>query len=354
MTSGRISKLRQKIKEAQVDAMLIKKPENLRYLIGFTGSGMLMIDGKHIFLLTDFRHFEQAVQEAYGCEILKVTNSGHDELASLIRKLGLKVIGFESHFLTYKEYIELSELDNILLHPLPQMVEQLRAIKEEGEIVRIARAAKLADQAFSHILPFISLGVTERDVAIELEYFMRKSGAEKAGFDIIVASGARSAIPHARTTDKCLNPGEFVKIDLGAVYEGYHSNMTRTLVLGKASEQQRKIYRLVLQAQKRALDGISLGQTGAQVDGIARDYLSQVGYGSNFGHNLGHGVGLEIHEIPTLGPKSSERLMAGMVTTIEPGIYISGFGGVRIEDLVLLREEGIEILTASAKDLLEL
>ncbi|MDI6891872.1 MAG: Xaa-Pro peptidase family protein [Actinomycetota bacterium] len=356
MGKSRLEKLRECLAEYQVDVMLTSKPENIRYLSGFTGSsGVLIVSSREAFLLTDFRYAEQARSEAPQCNICVRRNSDSDELVAVLRDIGPRTVGFESHFVTVKDYDELAKkISGITLRPLAQVVERLRAIKEEGEVTCIAAAARIGDAAFSHILPFIKPGVTEKELALELEFFMIKNGAEKAGFDIIVAFGARSSMPHARTSEKKLYLGEFIKMDFGAVYKGYHADMTRTVILGRATERQREIYRLVCEAQELALNKISAGQAGKEADEIARSCVRKAGYGENFGHNLGHGLGLEIHEIPVLGPKSEDLLKAGMTFTVEPGIYIPGFGGVRVEDSVVLRKDGVKVLTGSTKELLEL
>jgi len=352
----RLEKLRKRLAEYQVDVMLVSKPENIRYLSGFTGSsGVLIVGPRETFLLTDFCYAEQARGEAPQCNICVKRNSDSDEFIAVLRDIGSRTVGFESHFVTVKDHDELAKkISGITLKPLAQVVERLRAVKEEEEVACITKAARLGDAAFSHILPFIKPGVTEKELALELEFFMIKNGAEKVGFDIIVAFGARSSMPHARTSDEKLYPGEFIKMDFGAVYKGYHADMTRTVILGRTTKRQREIYRLVCEAQELALSKISAGQVGKEADEIARFCIRKAGYDENFGHNLGHGLGLEIHEIPVLGPRSEDLLEAGMTFTVEPGIYIPGFGGVRVEDSVVLKKDGVKVLTGSTKELLEL
>jgi len=233
--------------------------------------------------------------------------------------------------------------------PTSGILESMRAVKDANEISIIRKAAEIADDAFSHILHFIQPGITELDVAFELEMFMRKQGATAVGFDTIVASGKRSAMPHGVASDKKLELGDLVTLDFGALYQGYRSDITRTVVLGRPTDRQIEVYNTVLNAEQLAIDAIRVGMTGKELDGVARNYLIYKGY-DGCGNGLGHGIGLEIHEEPFLSPKCELVLEPRMITTIEPGIYLSGWGGVRIEDDVLVLEDGIEILTKSPKN----
>lgn len=356
--TNRLSKLRRKMAKQKTDAMIVTKPENITYLTGFTGSnGVLLVTKDRNFLLTDWRYKEQVGQEAPEVELYLCKGSGLKELANLVEKLQLIIVGFESHALSFAGYQTVDRMlkkIKVKLEPLSSIVEDLRLVKDAEEIKKIAKAARIGDKAFKHILSFIKPGLAEREVALELEYFMRKRGAAKASFDIIVASGTRSSMPHARTGNKKLKAGDFVKLDFGAVYDGYCSDMTRTAVLGKTSAQQKKIHELVLEAQKLALGYVKAGKPCREVDGIARNYFKEHGYTDEFGHNLGHGVGLEVHEAPGLGPKSKGVLKENMVATVEPGLYFPGWGGVRIEDLVLIQKDGCKVLTKSSKKLIEI
>ena len=338
--------------------MLIFKPQNIRYMTNFSGSvGLLLVTLGNPILLVDFRYLEQAKRETKQncCEVKLVTNSFFDDLTAILSKFAFKKIGFESEYLTYAKYKYLAEiLQGIRLISVQNSVEIIRLIKDEDEIKKISEAAHIADRVFEKILDFIKPGLTEIEIAAEIEYLMRKFGAEKASFDTIVASGSNSAMPHAKSTGKKLEAGDFVKMDFGAMYQGYCSDMTRMVVLGSPDKKKREIYNLVLRAQKTALNKVKEGLCCREVDSIARDIISEAGYADNFGHNLGHGVGLEVHELPTIGPKSNDFLQSKMVFTIEPGVYIEGFGGVRIEDLVVLRDDGPEVLTKSPKELVEL
>lgn len=352
----RLSRLRSFFSREKIDALLVSCAPNVRYLSGFRGfDAHLLIGEDWHYLITDFRYAEQAAEEAGDFEIKLRSDSLAELLGRLLVNRSGGSLGFEPHSLTFEQYHRLrKELKGVKLISTKGLVERLRVIKEETEIDLIARAAKLGDRSFQHILSFIKPGVSEWEVALEIEYFMRKNGSGSMGFEVIVASGPNSARPHAHTSRKKLKTGEFVKLDFGAVVDGYHSDMTRTVVLGKATEEQRRIYTAVLDTQKVVLSHLKVGLPAVKVDKLARDFLEQKGLADKFGHNLGHGVGLKIHEAPTLGKQSKEKLQAGMVFSIEPGVYLSGFGGVRIEDLVVLRQDGPQVLTKSPKELMEL
>lgn len=356
MYQDRLLRLQSRLKQLKVDCLLILKQENIRYLTGFTPSnGMLLVGSNKMYLLVDFRYAEQAQKEV--CEIRVVTFKTFpgEVLKELIAEIKGEKVGFESHVFTFDYFEKIkSSSGRITFKPLANLVENIRAVKEESEIEKIRKAAQIGDKAFEHILPFIKEGVRERDLAIELEFFMLKNGAEKESFDIIVAFGERSSMPHAVATERRLKFGDFIKLDFGATFQGYHSDMTRTLVFGRANQKQKEIYGIVKRAQEEALAAIKLEIETEKIDSAARDYISKANYGEFFGHGLGHGVGLEVHELPILKAGSRDILKAGMVFTVEPGIYLSDFGGVRIEDLVVLRDDGVEILTRSPKELLEL
>jgi len=264
-------------------------------------------------------------------------------------------LGFEAKHLTVDFYNELNKkLSRCNLISVTGIVEELRIIKDEEEINRIRKAAQIADSAFKHIVKFIKPGLKEIEVAAEIEYFMRRNGASKASFDIIAASGERAALPHGTAGEKKLEKGNLLVMDFGAVYRGYCSDITRTVVIGTASEEQRKVYDIVLEAQSRALEAAAVNMPCSELDGVAKNIIESYGMGDKFGHSLGHGVGIEVHEAPAVSKNSREDLSPGMVITIEPGIYIKSWGGVRIEDMVLVTEQGPHTLTASTKELLEI
>lgn len=350
----RLCKLREILKEKKLDAAIIFKPENRRYISGFTGtSGYALITIDKAFFLTDFRYIDQAKEQCKEYDIVKHTNER--SIFSIINELNLNNLGFEEDFITYHQYMEFSkELDPIELIPLDGVISSLRKIKDEEEIKYIRQAAHIADEAFLHICNYMRPGIAEKHVALELETFMKKEGASGTSFDTIVASGIRSSLPHGVASDKLLEKGDFVTLDFGCIYNGYCSDMTRTIVLGKANERQKEIYHIVLKAQQKALVAIKPGITGIEADKVARDFITSCGYGEYFGHGLGHGVGLEIHENPRLAPIGDEVLKEGMIVTDEPGIYIPDFGGVRIEDLLMITESGNKVLSKSPKNLIEI
>ncbi|MDF2571950.1 MAG: ypdF [Sporomusa sp.] len=337
-----------------LDGIVVTKPENRQYFSGFTGSsGMLVISRQSPQLLTDFRYLEQAKQQAPLYQIIRHGTAIYDTLAESVKGLGLGRIGFESDFITWEVYQKLSDcLGETEL--LPVKLDGLRIVKDQQELALLTKAVAIADSAFNDALKMIKPGITELDIALELEYQMRKLGAEKPAFDTIVASGLRSALPHGRASNKIIEAGNFITIDFGAVFEGYHSDMTRTVVVGTATDKQREIYNIVLAAQLAGINAVKAGKTGKEVDQIARQVIDDAGYSKYFGHGLGHGVGLFIHEEPRLSPSGDIKLAQGMVVSVEPGIYLPGWGGVRIEDLVVVSADGCTILTASSKDLIEL
>jgi len=351
----RVRKLRRFMSEHGLSGILITKPENRRYFSGFSGSaGMLLISDKARKLLTDFRYIEQATAQAEQCDIVRYTVNAYEMLTEMTAELGLTTIGFESDFVTYDMYAQLSDhLPNFNL--VPVQIDALRMVKDVNEVTLITKAVEIADQAFSHILSYIKPGISEQDVARQLEYHMGKLGAEKPAFETIVASGKRGALPHGRASQKIIELGDFVTMDFGAVYQGYHSDITRTVCVGTATAKQQEIYEIVLAAQLAGVQATCPGKTGKDVDAIARKIIGNAGYGENFGHGLGHSLGLAIHEEPRLSPTNTQTiLMENMVVTVEPGIYLPGWGGVRIEDTVLVSADGCKILTASSKQLIEI
>jgi Xaa-Pro aminopeptidase len=350
----RVRQLRVLLSERAIDAVMISQPENRRYISGFTGtSGVVIITMQEVIFITDFRYIDQASEQCVGYDIVDKADSLLGTVTQCLRKAGVKTLGFEQDFLTYGEVEEMRGLERdipgLTLVPTSKLVESIRVMKDDEEIDRIQKAADISDAAFDHILSFLRPGLTEREVAFELESFMYHQGATGPSFDTIVASGWRSSLPHGVATDKILEHGDFVKMDFGALYKGYCSDITRTVVLGKPSDKQREVYDIVLEAQLRALDAAQVGITGQSLDAVARDYIASKGYGGNFGHSLGHGVGLAIHEAPSLSKTGTDRLQAGMVVTVEPGIYLSKWGGVRIEDDILLLEDGKRIFNHAPK-----
>lgn len=353
----RLQKLRTSIAESGLDALLVSRPENRRYLSGFAGSsGWLLISEKDAILATDFRYVEQAKEESPEFVIFQTKRELHDWLPGLLSDLGWHKLGFEADSVSYDSHHKLSEAlktthVNLELVPAVGLVEHLRSIKEPEELALITRAVELGDAVFQQAKTIIRPGMTEKEAAWEIEKLLRQEGSEGVAFEIIVASGPNSALPHARPTERRMRSGEPVVIDMGARISGYCSDLTRTLFLGEASKTMQKIYDIVLKAQTAAIQGVKSDMDARQADQLARTVIEQAGYGENFGHGLGHGVGLAVHELPTAGPASSGSLADGMVFTVEPGIYLPGQGGIRIEDVVVLENGKARVLTRAEKGL---
>ena len=337
---------------AGTDALYITAPKEIFYLSGFTGSeAALYITPEKRYIMTDSRYFLQAAEQAADFELADVSKI---KLRALVGE-SIKSIGFLQNRVTYAGYEKIKkETKGASLVGVSDAVSLVRQIKDADEVNKIRTAAKIADDGFSHILKYIRAGMSENEVALELEFFMRKRGASGLSFETVCASGKRSAMPHGTATDKIIENGELLTLDFGCVYKGYVSDMTRTVVIGGASDEQRGIYELVKTAQLAALEKIHAGAEAKAVDAVARGLIAENGYGERFGHGLGHSLGLEVHEMPSLSPKSDAVLKSGMLMTVEPGIYIEGFGGVRIEDLVLITATGCENLTHSDKNFLEI
>ncbi len=355
MRSNRLQGIRTLISEKGIDSFLVSQQENRRYLSGFSGSsGWLFISQKKAILATDFRYTEQARQESRDFEIVQTKGELATWFTKLIQTHGWHRLGFEAQhmpFATYQQLSEIIETEHLDLELIPcqKMVERLRFIKDTMELNVITKAVQLTDAAFTRILATIRPEITEREMAWEIESFLRQNGAEATAFDIIVASGPNSALPHARPGERRLQPCEPILIDMGARIDGYCSDFTRTICMGNADNKLQEIYDIALEAQLAAIEGVKAEMNGTEADKLARNIIEDAGYGSNFGHGLGHGIGLAIHEIPSLSRLSSDTLSNGMVFTIEPGIYIQGYGGVRIEDTVILEQGNIKVLTKSAK-----
>jgi len=334
------------------EALLILNEKNIRYLTGFTGGdGALMVGPGWLALLVDGRYVTQARGEALGAEIVEFRNRV-EGIAGVARRYALERIGFESTALSVEEHLRLQEgLPEVALEPLVSRFQSLRAVKDQREIALIREAARIAGEALAAVREMIRPGVREREIALELEYRMRRSGAEQVSFDTIVASGANSALPHAQPGCRAVADGDCVVVDYGAVYQGYRSDETCTYVVGRASTRQEDLYRLVREAHDRAIRAVRPGVSCDEVDRAARACLAEAGMDRYFAHGTGHGVGLDVHEPPRLAAGREEILQAGMVVTVEPGIYLPGVWGIRIEDTVLVTEEGSEPLTPSAKDL---
>lgn len=344
------------LEKENIDAILIENKYNLRYYTGFTGtSGKALITKENKYFFTDFRYIEQAEIETkdYGFKVINIENSMISKISEYIEKENIKTLGIEDKEISLYTYNLYNEKMKVKFKGMGNKLDLKRQIKTEKEILNIKKAVEITDIAFSHILNYIKEGVSEKELALELEYKMRKEGAEGTSFETIVASNYRSAMPHGVASDKKIEKEGFIKFDFGCYYNGYVSDMTRTIYFGEnITEKHREIYNTVLKAQKMVLDKIKAGMTGIEVDRIARNYINSKGYEENFGHGLGHGLGLYIHEAPTLSIRSDSILKENMIVTVEPGIYIEGFGGVRIEDDVIIKKDGCEILNKSPKELI--
>lgn len=363
----RIETVRQKMQEGGVSFLFVTNTTNVRYLCGFSGSNgsiLLGTDDAHFF--SDGRYETQAGEQVEGAEIFIYATP--DEFQDALRKsLGTDraKVAFEASHVSVLRSPQsgdgrpsVEELEGYFesheLVPSKGWVEEIRRVKDDGEIRLIKAAAELADAGFAHIVERVKVGKTERELALELEFFMRKSGADGVSFELIVAAGERSALPHARPTDKSVEKGRYLLFDLGCKVDGYCSDLTRTVIVGSADERHREIYDLVLKAEEASLAAVRSGVTGLDLDQIARDIITDGGYRDAFSHGLGHGVGLDVHEDPRLSRISKDTLQAGNVVTVEPGVYLAGWGGVRIEDLVYVQAQGSEVLSAAPKELLVL
>lgn len=351
----RLKKLRKLLVEKDCEAILISQPENRYYISGFDGTaGFLLITKDRNILATDFRYIEQSKKQAAGFEIIQTTGKMEDWLPALISKLSVKNIGFESGHLNYSIYNRLSNIVSALkpeinLVPLEDFIDSLRAVKDQREIELITKAVALADAAMKYSIGNIKPGMTELEAVWETEKYLRENGSQSLPFYIIIASGPNSALPHAKPTERKIKRGEPVLIDLGAKFQNYTSDISRTIFLGEPDDTFKRVYRIVLRAQQAAIDGIKDGTNGLEADSLARDVIGHSGYGKQFGHSLGHGLGLAIHEEPYLRQNSKEQLIDNMVFTIEPGIYISGWGGIRLEDTVMLKNGKIRVLSQTIK-----
>jgi Xaa-Pro aminopeptidase len=352
----RLLNLRNELVSRELDGILIGSLYNRRYLSGFQGSaGWLLISSQRACLAVDFRYVEQSQQEATGFEILYIKGDISDWLPALLKDLNIGRLGIESEHLNVSIYQLICQIaqqtgPQFSIIPVKDVVESLRIVKDPAELKNIIRACAVADEAMLHIASNLTAGMTEKQVAWELECFIRQHGGELLPFEIIVASGPNSAWPHAKPTDRLIKEGEPLTIDLGARYRGYCSDMTRTFIIGKGDANFNKIYNIVLSAQLTGLSMIKGGINASLVDGLVRGMIDGAGYGESFGHGLGHGIGLETHESPRLGTLSNDILQDNMVFTVEPGVYLPGWGGVRIEDTVTIINGNLSTLTHASKN----
>jgi Xaa-Pro aminopeptidase len=341
------------LQKKSVEGILFFSPENIRYLTGFSGSeGYLLVGKDEKLLLVDSRYITQAQEETQGCRV-SLVDKGMTGVAAPVSSLGLKRLGLEAQGISVARYEQLKKgLETIKLVPIKDELERLRGSKTAEEIAWITKASQIAEAAWEEVLTLVAPGVHEADLALELEYRMKKKGAERIAFDTIVASGPRAALPHAQPTTRPIEQGDLLLFDFGCRYRGYCSDESCTVIVNRATEEQRRIYGVVKDAHDKAIEQVRPGKRLAAIDAAAREHINHAGHGAHFGHGTGHGVGLAVHEWPVVGKDSPDVAEEGMVFTIEPGIYIPGWGGVRIEDMVTVTADGCEVLTAISKDLM--
>lgn len=351
--ASRIEKLQSKLGE--LDALLVTDLQNVRYLSGFTGSSATMVvarDGAWFF--TDGRYRTQSKEQVTDAEarIYGTMAEFAEALQESVKVLGVSRLGFESADMRVASFEKTKErFEGVELVSTESLVEDLRKVKDAEELALIRTAAEMADAGLGYVLERVEVGKTERELALDLEFFMRREGADDVSFDPIVAAAERSALPHAHPSERQVEKGAYLLFDLGCIYKGYCSDLTRTFVVGSPEDRHRDVYEVVLASQQASLDAIKPGVECRAIDKAARDVIAAAGYPEAFSHGLGHGVGIEIHEAPTLGRESTDILTAGQVVTVEPGAYFEGWGGVRIEDLVFVTEDGIEIVSKFPKEL---
>lgn len=380
MFENRRKYLAEQLKKEHKDMVLITTPSNLYYYTGFTGGEAFFVmtasadDG---YVITDSRYYEQVEKECSALTLVRLEKDGYSKtVRQLVEELVKNDLLNKGNFakkpevgedpsysgkftvaiedaMSVSQYKKLCETCDICeFETFSSFIDESRQIKDNDELAKIRQAEGIGDAAFSYILNVLKPGMTEAEVSLELEYFMKKQGAEKLSFDTIVASGENSSMPHAKVTKRKIQKGDFVTMDFGCIYQGYCSDMTRTVAIGNPTEEMKKVYQIVLDANKRAMEQVKEGIACNMIDAYARDYIKECGYGDYFGHGLGHGVGLDIHEEPRFSPKCDVITKENMVITVEPGIYLPGRFGVRIEDLVVVKKDGYENLTHSEKELI--
>ncbi|HZQ10443.1 MAG TPA: Xaa-Pro peptidase family protein [Anaerolineae bacterium] len=357
---SRLERLRAKLDELKLDGLIVSRNEDQRYLVGYSGhadyDSVLLVSKNDVRLATDFRYWDAAEKNAPAVKLMKLERGKYD-IGDALRDFAsdnqLHTIGFESQHVNvyrYNAWRKAARKAKVKLKPTDDIIKQLRAVKDEEEIEQIRRAVKLTDDAFAHFLTQVRPGMTEKQGAWVIESYMREHGADRLAFNPIVASGPNAAQPHAEPSERAIQAGEPLTIDIGAQVGEYNADMTRTITLGHASDKFREVYNTVLKAQKTVEKKAHVGMNGKQVDRLARRVIEKAGYGENFGHGVGHGVGRVVHEYPRAGRVFKDKIEPNMLLTVEPGIYIPGWGGVRIEDLVVFREDSIEILTQATKE----
>ena len=350
---NRVEKLRGKMRDNGWTGVLLYSPENRFYFSGFKGSaGVLFIKEDTQQLITDFRYVDQAKEQSPGFEVLQHQQNMFEVVCQNFSNSSDEVLALELGAVPADVYLEIKDrIPHVRLVDVSPVTNEIRMIKDEQELQYMREAIQICDAAFTHILGFIRPGMTEQDIGLELELFMKKQGADKIKANHVIASGPRSCLPHGQATERVIEVGDFVKMDYGAVVNGYYSDFTRTVVVGEPTDKQLEIYKIVRHAQEESLKAIGPGKKCSEIDEVGRGIIRAAGYGDNFGHSLGHSLGLAIHEQPAMRSTDDTVLQEGMVITVEPGIYIPGFGGVRIEDLVVITKDGHENFTKSTKDM---
>ncbi|MCJ1656290.1 aminopeptidase P family protein [Staphylococcus sp. NRL 16/872] len=348
----KLAKIHELLNQQDLDAVVILSDYNRRYVSDFTGtSGALLISKNENKLITDFRYIEQATNQAVNFEIINRKGSINDEIISIINNQNFQKVGFEGRLVSYDTYQILNNTSAQLVS-IGNEIEHIREIKTPEEIEKIKIAAKIVDDTYNYLLETVKVGMTEREVKALLESKMLELGADGPSFDTIVASGYRGALPHGVASDKVIEQGDMITLDFGAYYRGYCSDITRTFAIGEPDTKLKEIYDIVLKSQIKAINEIKPGMSVEEADALSRDYIDAHGYGAEFGHSLGHGIGLEIHEGPLLSKNANGTIEVNNCVTIEPGIYVDGLGGVRIEDDILITENGREVFTKCTKDLI--
>ncbi len=355
----RVDSIREFVEEHDLDGILISNAHNRRYLSGFIGTaGYLFITRNDAVLATDSRYTEQAEIQAPGYEVSRVQGPLKEWFPAIAKGIGISKLGFEADDLTVSS-LELFEKAcddakvGLEFEPTTGATSKIRAIKDPDELILLQRAIDIGDEAFEETSGNMAPGMTEKEVAWEFEKAIRELGAESLSFDTIVAAGPNAARPHHQTGDREIREGETIVFDCGAIYQGYCSDLTRTVVLGEPDDEIRRVYNIVLEAQQTAIEEVKAGMTGADADAISRKIIEDAGHGDHFGHSLGHGLGMEVHEEPNVGPRGDTVLENGMPFTIEPGIYIPRWGGVRIEDVVVLENDSARVLSHASKQSLD-
>jgi len=353
----RIERLLESLEIFEHQAILLHNPSNMFYISGYTGEGVLFLSSKVLAVITDFRYTEQAERQTKGFEV-HMTSREHPEesIAGALReKLGIDTVFYEDDSLTVRHFTKIKDaMPDVEWKSTGGAAERLREIKDEAELALIKKACEITGDAFERILPKIQAGMTEKEAAFMLEHDMRVLGADAAAFSPIVAAGVNGSLPHAVASDYRIQPGDMITLDFGARVGGYCADMTRTIALGEPSKEMEKIYRIVQEAQQRAQDAVAAGKDCRAMDAVARDYIDGLGYEGRFGHGLGHSLGIDIHENPRFNTGAANTLKENQVMTVEPGIYLPGVGGVRIENTVVVTKDGCRVLTLPTRDMIVL